>query len=255
MTVTSSVRRRSSASANNEAYARAASSASEPASGPRSPPSAATSSGGMSGTCGDRAARIPRPSTAGSTSSAVVVYQATALPWAQRASVVDFPKPAPATTTVRRRRRPSSSCASRAGRISTGSAGAGGSSLASLGSNAGFSDCCWLTSADTGGTRPGYPDSVWWSVVAPRTDIRNVAIIAHVDHGKTTLVDAMLWQSGAFRAEPGRGRARAWTRWTSSARRASRSSPRTPRSATAASSSTSSTPPATPTSAARSSAG
>ncbi|HEY7952917.1 MAG TPA: GTP-binding protein, partial [Solirubrobacteraceae bacterium] len=34
----------------------------------------------------------------------------------------------------------------------------------------------------------------------PREDIRNVAIIAHVDHGKTTLVDAMLWQSGAFRA-------------------------------------------------------
>jgi GTP-binding protein len=37
------------------------------------------------------------------------------------------------------------------------------------------------------------------SMRVTRNDLRNLAIIAHVDHGKTTLVDAMLWQSGVFR--------------------------------------------------------
>ena len=36
--------------------------------------------------------------------------------------------------------------------------------------------------------------------LVPREDLRDLAIVAHVDHGKTTLVDAMLWQSGVFRA-------------------------------------------------------
>jgi GTP-binding protein len=43
-----------------------------------------------------------------------------------------------------------------------------------------------------------------------RSDLRNIAIIAHVDHGKTTLVDGMMKQSGIFRTNE-RCRSALWT--------------------------------------------
>ena len=91
-----------------------------------------------------------------------------------------------------------------------------------------------------------------------RADLRNVAIIAHVDHGKTTLVDAMLRQAGAFHA-----RAEMADRVMDSMDLerekgitilAKNTAVRYRRAAATRSRSTSSTRPGTPTSAARSSA-
>ena len=71
------------------------------------------------------------------------------------------------------------------------------------------------------GARPWYDGQM-----QQRENIRNIAIIAHVDHGKTTLVDAMLWQRGSS-ARTSTSPSGSWTRSTSSARRASPSWPRT----------------------------
>jgi GTP-binding protein len=48
-------------------------------------------------------------------------------------------------------------------------------------------------------TRPAHGAAVPGDAAVVRNDLRNIAIVAHVDHGKTTLVDAMLRQSGVFR--------------------------------------------------------
>ena len=62
----------------------------------------------------------------------------------------------------------------------------------------GPSDAAWYLRARPLGWRHLWPTRS--AAVPVRPDLRNIAIVAHVDHGKTTLVDAMLWQSGAFRA-------------------------------------------------------
>src|SRR5262245_19167761 len=54
-----------------------------------------------------------------------------------------------------------------------------------------------VTSTDADLTRAGAHDGAGSEI---RDELRNIAIVAHVDHGKTTLVDAMLRQTGAFRA-------------------------------------------------------
>ena len=84
--------------------------------------------------------------------------------------------------------------------------------------------------------------------------LRNIAIIAHVDHGKTTLVDELLEAVGRVPRRTSASPSAPWIPTTSRRSAASPSWPRRPRSSGRTRASTSSTPPATPISAARSSA-
>jgi GTP-binding protein len=83
-----------------------------------------------------------------------------------------------------------------------------------------------------------------------REDLRNIAIIAHVDHGKTTLVDQMLKQGGVYR-ENQATEERVRTAMALGRKEAIPSLPKTPQYTIRTSRSTSSTPPDTPTLAAR----
>src|SRR5215510_421546 len=60
-------------------------------------------------------------------------------------------------------------------------------------------DCSTLASSPGAPTAASLRNPERPFVLSTRADLRNVAIVAHVDHGKTTLVDAMLRQTGVFR--------------------------------------------------------